>query len=157
MHFSSLCFHEPLWNPSAACAIWLIEFKYPAWLLLQSARDVLIVIPHSGWLHAAIEENPIHFCFYLSFFLWFSSALVVRLLTNRFIWEYDPTLGKNTITLRALVLRRLSRACCLFEPLRRAVCTWRRSRGFGVPLSKPKFRFSCVNCDPFMPTLSFTF
>lgn len=76
---------------------WMIEIS--GWLLSLSALDFLIVIPHTGWLHAAIEENI--FTFVLSLCL--PSALVVRLLTNRFIWEYDPTLGKNTSTLRALV------------------------------------------------------
>lgn len=27
--------------------------------------------------------------------LFFSTALVVRFLTKRFIWEYDPTLGRS--------------------------------------------------------------
>lgn len=36
------------------------------------------------------------FIFWTCCYLFFSSALVVRFLTRRFIWEYDPTLGKAT-------------------------------------------------------------
>lgn len=34
----------------------------------------------------------------IMFYLLFSAALVVRFLTRRFIWEYDPTLGKTVTT-----------------------------------------------------------
>lgn len=108
--------------------------------------------------------------FFLFFLLYFSSALVVRLLTNRFIWEYDPTLGKNTITLRALVLRRLSRAFCLFETLSHIhLATFisheygdlsSGSRRFGVHVHVTGKTFLCrdllLDFDDFMPTLPFT-
>ena len=37
-------------------------------------------------------------CNCFSFILFFS-ALVVRFLTNRFIWEYDPTLGESSVSI----------------------------------------------------------